>query len=188
MRLFPKEKLVRGRKNPERIAEEFLKENKITKYPVDIKSLIKKTGLSLVEMELPGDVSGILEVDKTEYTVYVHEKHHEHRKRFTMAHELGHFLIHHPKSTHIDRKSFFRSPSSSEALNYEEIEANRFAASILMPRELIIKEINKFALEHGGDLIDTDEDLIKVLVNKFNVSPASISFRLQNLGLFKGFL
>ncbi|EIE01370.1 MULTISPECIES: ImmA/IrrE family metallo-endopeptidase [Leptospira] len=178
---------MRGRKNPERIAELFLEENNITKYPVNIKKLIKKAGLQLVEMELPGDVSGILEVNGKEYTVFVHEKHHEHRQRFTMAHELGHFLIHQPKATHIDRKSFFRSPSSSEALNYEEIEANRFAASLLMPKEWVIKEINHFASLHGGDLIDNDQDLIEYLADEFDVSYAAMAFRIQNIGIFKGF-
>lgn len=177
---------MRGRKNPERIAESLLEEYNITEYPIDIKKLIKKAGLQLIEMKLPADVSGVLEVNKSEYTVFVHKDHHIHRQRFTMAHELGHFLIHHPKSTHIDRKSFFRSPSSTETLNYEEIEANRFAASILMPKKWVIDEIENFASQHG-DLIDSDKDLIIYLVDKFNVSYAAMAFRLQNLEIFKGF-
>ncbi|TGK87957.1 ImmA/IrrE family metallo-endopeptidase [Leptospira bourretii] len=182
---------MRGRKNPELIAENLLNEfPSLQKLPIAIEKIIGKKGIDLHVTELPSDISGILNVENKEYSIFVQESHHEHRQRFTMAHELGHFLIHHPETTHIDRKSYFRSPLSSTALDREEIEANRFAAAILMPKEMVMQEVKRFIETYGEDIIDTEEEnnpLITSLATKFKVSPAAMMLRLQNLEILDGF-
>ncbi|TGN09354.1 ImmA/IrrE family metallo-endopeptidase [Leptospira ilyithenensis] len=70
------------------------------------------------------DVSGILNVEGNLYSIVVDQDHHDHRKRFTIAHELGHYILHKPESIHVDKMSFYRSPLSSTALDRLEIEAN----------------------------------------------------------------
>ncbi len=61
------------------------------------------------------------------------------RQRFTIAHELGHFFLHRASSTvFVDAAPiFFRDESSSNGSQREEIEANAFAAELLMPEDAI---------------------------------------------------
>lgn len=58
-------------------------------------------------------------------------------QRFTAAHELGHFCMGHDPSMD-DDNIIRRSPfSTSGKLDFQEVEANAFAAAFLMPRWLI---------------------------------------------------
>src|SRR5262249_35264481 len=73
------------------------------------------------------------------------------QKRFVIAHELGHFLLH-PHVRQIDEISIAQASNWSLNQNPEEIEANLFAAEILMPAVLFVPRIqNK---ETSFDLIN----------------------------------
>lgn len=88
------------------------------------------------------------------------------RQRFTIAHELGHYVLGH--------EGLFRDPSKNfSATNYDskEVAANKFAAELLMPKE----EVNRLIKD------DKITDLSK-LAQRFNVSEVAMKFRLQNLG------
>jgi len=69
----------------------------------------------------------------------------------------------------------FRDEKSSEGSDRREIEANHFAACLLMPEELVELEIEKL----GRDL---DESDIETLAQIFEVSPIAMSIRLSALG------
>ena len=105
------------------------------------------------------------------------------RQRFTVAHEIGHYMLH-VKNAHsrlfLDRYVVYRRDDQSSTGNdREEIEANAFAAALLMPAELVRDEIRKNNLD-----LD-DEDDLGVLAKRFNVSTTAMSFRLGNLGLLR---
>lgn len=135
--------------------------------------------------KLEKDLSGFLFKDDTseESFIFINEGHSINRKRFTIAHELGHYLLHSDKQdeAHIDRGFTinFRSPLSSKAVNPKEIEANAFAAALLMPEELIIEEIQK-KIKDGIDLVESIE--LKEIAKKFEVSEQALCFRLGKLG------
>lgn len=78
-------------------------------------------------------VSGMILHDKESKkpTIYLNERNSRERQTFTLAHELGHYLLHDGAKLRIDKYNY--STNSKEAL--EEIEANYFAASLLMPQE-----------------------------------------------------
>jgi len=103
------------------------------------------------------------------------------RQRFTIAHELGHVLLHAFTSPHADLgfRVRFRDPDSSSGSVREEIEANQFAAELLMPKEAVLREAAKVKL----DFADPDMDAQKLahLADKFDVSTTALSFRLANL-------
>src|SRR5205807_10157244 len=86
------------------------------------------------------------------------------RKRFTVAHELGHFLRHRDRFTSrlIDDK-MYRSGFGSNV----EREANQLAADLLMPRELI-RQFRKAGMNDP-----------KELATKFDVSLEAIRRRLR---------
>jgi Zn-dependent peptidase ImmA (M78 family) len=144
--------------------------------PIDIEKLAEKLGLNIYKELLPEDISGILDL-RTLPIIMVNKEHHIHRQRFSIAHEIGHYVLHKPKRIHVDKQTFYRNYKSSEGLDEIEIDANRFAAAILMPTELVNFQLNQYV-----DFIDSNEDVVLKLSKLFEVSATSISFRFLNLG------
>ncbi len=103
------------------------------------------------------------------------------RQRFTIAHEIGHFLMHSERSMFVDKTVVFRDRSSSLGTDAEEIEANQFAAALLMPETLVLSEVK--ALVASSKSRNGDR-WVKQLAKQFDVSPQSMQFRLANLGVF----
>ncbi len=166
------------RKAPAQIARQVLREMNITTTPVNIESIIKSYDITLSTAPFQDDISGVLFIkDKNDPQIIVNEAHHRNRQRFTMAHELAHFLLHKKSGIHIDKKLFTRNAKSQTGEEPIEIEANRFAAELLMPKELIQKELKDF-----DGLADDNEDIVYGLAQKLEVSTAAMSIRLQNLG------
>lgn len=139
----------------------------VLRLPIDPYAIAAAVGLHISDLPPEKrDLSGEIEGD----TIYVNPAEPRTRKRFTIAHELGHFVLEHGHS--------FRDPSRNFSYsNYEirEVEANKFAVELLMP-ELAIKH---FVINKGI----TDAQL---LADRFDVSLASLRFRLTNLGLIDG--
>lgn len=183
---------MRGRKNPEAIAEGYLLENSQFKtLPIEISRILENFGIPYEETDLPEDVSGVLNISDGKYSILVNKDHHENRKRFTLAHELGHYVLHKPTSIHVDKMSFYRSPLSSTALDRQEVEANRFAAAILMPKDLVERKLHEIVKDRGISAFfetpEGEENPIHQLASAFKVSPMAMTLRLQNLEIIDGF-
>lgn len=103
--------------------------------------------------------------------------HHPNRQRFTIAHEIGHLILHQGE-TYVDKgyRFNFRGLESGSGTKNEEIEANRFAAALLMPTRLL-KAIFQ---EHAFDLTGNDDDL-RALAEKFGVSTQAMAIRLSRV-------
>src|SRR5271167_4116851 len=74
----------------------------INKYkenaPVDVKLLIKELGLKFSEVNYGHEISGAIEKSGDDtYVITVNSRDSDTRKRFTMAHELGHYILHRDK-------------------------------------------------------------------------------------------
>ena len=156
-------------KSIENRASQILDELKVKTPPVDVEKIAKKRGLHVVPYEL-GDVSGVLYVDKGQGTIGYNPNGSEVRRRFTIAHELGHYELHRlDKDVFVDNKQFkilLRDQRSSSGEVIIEQEANGFAAALLMPKNMLLKEIEK----RNFDLSDEENDPIQELANKFQVS------------------
>jgi Zn-dependent peptidase ImmA (M78 family) len=102
------------------------------------------------------------------------------RQRFTISHEIAHYLLHARRSGKaqllIDRHvAFRRDEQSSAGVNREEIEANQLGAALLMPRGLVQQEVR------SQDLDLDDNEAIELMAKRFQVSTAAMSNRLANL-------
>jgi len=171
-------------KNIKLITEKILSKYNIYNPPINVKSLSKKIGIKLVETDLPDDISAIIDLEdfKSPY-ILVNKAHHPVRQRFSIAHELGHYFLHKPTKVHVDKNFstiFKRDQNSSTALIPIEIEANKFAAHLLMPEELILNQLSSVIKK---DINLSVDDFVLELSNQFKVSTASMRFRLQNLGV-----
>lgn len=124
--------------------------------PVNIEGIIRSLGIELdKKAELDDGISGQIERLSTgAYKISVNKNDHYFRQRFTMAHELAHFLFHRSLiGDGVDDNKAYRSTSQGRFFNTNitdkhETQANQFAASVLMPESLVRKLRN----ELGGDL------------------------------------
>ena len=158
-------------------AKNILEKFNIITPPVNIESIIKNCNISYSESELTDDISGVLDQrDKDKPFILVNKDQHPNRKRFSAAHELGHYLLHSQSGMHIDKKSFYRNSRSSEGLYEIEVEANKFAAELLMPTKFLIEEFKEYE-----DFLDSTEDMIVELAKKFEVSTTAMSFKVQSV-------
>ncbi|RSN45412.1 ImmA/IrrE family metallo-endopeptidase [Actinomadura sp. WAC 06369] len=160
-------------------AREVLDKAGVLKPPVDPFLIAQELlGVLLVKTEMKDDVSGMLVREPTRTVIGVNQSHAPNRQRFTVAHEIGHLQLHkgRPLIMDTDVRVNLRDSVSGMATDREEIEANRFAAALLIPELMVRNEIS--ALDFASA-----EDLVLKLQARFKVSPSAMNFRLVNLGI-----
>jgi len=134
--------------------------------PINLNLLIKSQNLIIkLGMFKEPDIDGVY--DRNKKTIFLSIKSSRERQVFTAAHELGHHILHSHKSNEIFRRE--NTPPTDVTQKPEEAEANWFAASLLMPRELV--------LQLGGS-----EGVPNIIAKRFGVSAAAAYYRLKNLG------
>lgn len=161
-------------------ANQLLNESGITEPPVDIETLATRQGAQLTSAPNSDDVSGfILRAPGAAAVIGVNSSHPPVRQRFTIAHELGHLLLHAKTELHVDRLVVkMRDRRVREGTDDDEIEANRFAAEILMPEEFLRAD-----LEDLGLVTADDDHAISRLAKRYKVSKQAMTIRLTSLGL-----
>lgn len=166
-------------------AEKFFVQSNIRPSPpINIERAVRNLGITIIQNELEGDVSGYLFVSKDcQPIIGVNSKHPEVRRRFTIAHELGHFCLHVAGNSEISfvDKNFLiinRDSRSELGIEIEEIEANFFAAEVLMPAVSLYRNLASYGP------IDSDK-IYEKLGKEYNVSKDAIHFRLNFLGFLR---
>lgn len=163
--------------NPITKAKNLLAELKITVVPTPLEEIADAKGLTILkDKSFEDSISGVFVPDKM--TIIVNASHPEVRQRFTIAHEIGHFLLHFdPNNTNlfVDKSfAFYRNKKTSEGLDETEKTANQFAAELLMPEEILRRTVDTY----GVDLFD--DFAISNLASTFNVSEQAMTLKLQN--------
>jgi Zn-dependent peptidase ImmA (M78 family) len=160
----------------EETVEQLLKKSRITKPPVPVERIAKAHGLDIRLAPYEGDLSGALVRTEREAFIGVNSSHHPNRQRFTIAHELAHYFLHRGLRLHIDKKIWvnWRDDDSSKAVQWEEIQANQFAAELLMPTRFLMRDIDKIRR--------FDAQTVQFLARRYRVSPQAMEIRLTNLG------
>ena len=171
------------------LADRLLVQNQITQPPIPVDTIAQGLKVRIVYQHFDEhkqtDISGFFLVTPSEPIIGVNNRHSSTRIRFTIAHELGHFLLHHHKSglVHVDHsfKIKFRSDESSQGTNLEEIEANAFAAELLMPLKFLKSDLASL------DTFDYEDDAwLRNLADRYKVSSLAMNFRLNRLGYING--
>ncbi len=140
-----------------------------THAPIQTVPLANSLGVNVYHVpNWPSDLSGKIMRSEAHggasgYAIYVNKDHHVNRRRFTTAHEIAHFILHQDSiGDGIADDGLYRSRLS----NSMEAQANRLAADILMPWELL----NLY--------IDGGETSVDTLADTFQVSTSAMSIRL----------
>lgn len=166
-------------------AQKVLEDAKATALPIDLTKVAKGNGITISEAPSKSDeLSGLLLKSEKKTLVGVNAFHHSNRKRFTIAHELGHYFLHETGDTFVDENSnlelLVKFRDNSAPFSQEEREANSFAAALLMPAESVKKHFNGLL-----DVIDDTAEIIKKLSDKYEVSYDAMMYRLINLNLIR---
>ena len=170
---------------PELAAEKLLRDAGCQKIPISLDRIAERLGIEIVKKNLGGELSGVLIKKEGEsVAIVVNSGQLPTRQRFTTAHELGHYVLKHPGEMFVDatlrQKAIVvkRDGRSSEGTDRHEIEANRFAAELLMPRQMVEEAISKQLSKSKP----TAESLVSELASRFEVSNQAMEIRLVNLG------
>jgi Zn-dependent peptidase ImmA (M78 family) len=166
---------------PEAAALEVRTEAGALALPIDVEAIARRRGARVVYEPMARDLSGLLYRDGDTVVIGVNSIHAPVRQRFTIAHEVGHLVLHDGRPVVLDHvvRVNFRDPQSGTATNREEIDANRFAAELLMPRDLVLDEVRR-SQDAGAPMGD---QFVRDLAEGFGVSAAALTNRLMNLGL-----
>jgi hypothetical protein len=141
--------------------------------PVDLSGLAKALGVPVRAATLDPGKSGEIRPDGNGgYIIKVNRHDSPGRQRFTVAHELAHFLLHrHLIGAGISDDALYRSGQSDRV----EAEANRLAADIVMPSTLV----RQTAITSSAA---SASELELELASRFNVSSAAMRIKLGNAG------
>ncbi len=136
-----------------------------TKAPIPVIAIANELGIKVYRTsDFDDRISGLIQKDELHggesgYAIYTNAHHPPTRRRFTIAHEIGHWEL---IGDGITDDGLYRSRLRGGF----ESEANRFAANLLMPRKLV------------WEFVEQGVDTVEELAEKFNVSKSAMSIRL----------
>jgi Zn-dependent peptidase ImmA (M78 family) len=170
--------VLRARYNKiETITAQLLEKYKVRGPAVPVDKIAEGEGASILIKHFNNEISGLLVREGKRVIIAVERNQSPTRKRFTIAHELGHLMLHEGKEVRIDTafRVNLRSPKSSTAEDVEEIESNAFAASLLMPEPFLRRDVADETLDIE------DAEFVQGLAKRYDVSAQAMTLRLVNL-------
>lgn len=177
-------------------AEKLISEAGLLMAPTDVIKCAEHLSINIDYLNLDAGISGFLVQKDGKTSIVVNSaekpfslsikskiKHRpSRRQRFTIAHEIGHYILHKNEGPlFVDKGEtvMYRDTNSTSGEYRREREANAFAAALLMPKISVEKKIEEKLTSMGEGYIGS---LIEELSNHFEVSEQAMSFRLGNLG------
>ena len=136
--------------------------------PVDVEGLALALGIKVRKGFLGPKISGVIERIDDGFEIEVNADHPQTRQRFTIAHEIGHFVLHRALmgDGNVD-DCVYRSDGSVKNNRIgprQETQANKFAAWLLMPSEAIA-ELRKTGIDDARTMarrLDVSEGAMKI--------------------------
>ncbi len=170
--------------NPRAHARSVLAELQIKGAPIPVDYIAERRGIHVRRIKLEDGLSGMIFLKDSQPIVVINANHHRNRQRFTLAHEIGHFELHmHDigSEIHVDKKFYAlaRDANSSMGFDRKEIEANRFAAELLVPRDMLAAQLKARSINIGYD--DSIDEITDVLAQAFDVSRQMMAIRIGEL-------
>jgi Zn-dependent peptidase ImmA (M78 family) len=162
-------------------AKQLLDRLGIQSAPTPVEKIAKALGAQVRFSPFDDELSGMVYIKDGVPIIGVNSLHHPNRQRFTIAHEIAHLELHRDMITsevHVDKgfPVLMRDPITATGTERIEIDANRFAAELLMPGTLIEEAL-------AGKPFDIDDEgPIEELAKKFRVSKQALEYRIRNRG------
>ncbi len=138
-----------------KVAQNLLHETNITQAPVPLDRILKYLEINLMEYDFPQKVSAVLLKEDGLLVAGVNKNHHPNRRRFSIAHEIGHYKLGHHIDLIMDTEEVSEGRFDTTHANVLlEQEANHFASELLMPSDLLkadfakLKDAKQIALKY----------------------------------------
>ena len=170
------------RKQIRQLVERLLAQHKVKSGEVPVEVIARSLGVEIKLDRVDDDLSGFIVRDKQSRKAIIgaNKSHHAHRRRFTIADELGHFLLHEGHLVHLDEnigalRVNLRNSESARGEDNDEKEANLFAAELLMPAIFLREDLAKKEVDLGSS------DFLDKLAKKYTVSVQALTYRLAYL-------
>lgn len=161
--------MIRSREARRR-AEQLLEATGTTEPPVDVERIAEFLEFTVIPFDFPESTSGITFIEGDVKTIGVNSLHAPVRQRFSVAHEIGHYLMGHDNydygATYIEDRPTFLDPQ-----NRQEVEANEFAAQLLMPPKMLKQDAAQIGLDASA------------LAKRYQVSEQAMWIQLIDLGI-----
>lgn len=161
--------MIRSR-DARRRATQVLEMAGMTDPPVDVWKVAQFLGFEVIPFEFPETISGMTFIEEGVKSIGVNYYHHMTRQRFSIAHEIGHYLLGHEayddSNVHVNDR-----PSYLNAYNRQEGEANEFAAELLMPAASLRRDVAEYGLN------------VPKLAKRYQVSEQAMWIQLLDLNL-----
>ncbi|HFE4391266.1 ImmA/IrrE family metallo-endopeptidase [Staphylococcus aureus] len=155
---------------------------------IDVKKICEILGIAIEEGKLFDnlDINDSGKYIAETKTILFNPIEHGNRRRFTIAHELGHAVFNHSGESF---RTQIPEKYNDVISKMNETAANNFAAQLLMPVKLIeilmLESINKH--EYNSELLSSEE--LKVIISEvakeLKVSEIALNYSIKNNGLIK---
>ncbi len=134
--------------------------------PVRITAITEEYGIDVYNLSMSSNISGAIIKEGDKYVIYVNDKHPKNRQRFTIAHEIAHYILHKEKiGDNLTDNAMYRSKLS----NVFERQANILASEILMPVNFVMQFIE-------------ENKSVSEMASLFKVSEGAMRIRLRQGG------
>ena len=140
--------------------------------PVRLGALATELGLQVMSATLPHGKSGQIAPSASApsgFAIRINRHESMERQRFTLAHEIAHFLLHREKIKNgITESVLYRADGIT---SQEEVEANKLAAEITMPSAKIKERL-------GNQANNINEEIVIQFARDFKMSTPAMEIRL----------
>ena len=144
-----------------------IQHNCYDKFILDVEKLVQYIpDVQLEFTEMDSTLSGSFSMQDGHWLIRVNKLHDKKRQRFTIAHELGHYVYHKEDGQEFVDTTFFRGMTSDNL----EYTANKFASELLMPEEQVRQLIDRENVRNIADL-----------ASRFGVSSSAMLYRVKEL-------
>ena len=160
--------------------------------PLRVVHLLKEMGFGLFRAGFVNpNQSGLIAVDSalpeknpvfhTDRVVLVNQKDTRAHQRFTVAHELAHYIFDYNEAT---QPTYYKAYFTTEKEDEIELRANRFAAELMMPTDTFKREFEAYRKEQGDAF--SLPDAITYLRGLFDAPATAVHRRLNETGYMEG--
>ena len=160
--------------------EDILKKNNVGEPPIKVEEIA--TALNIIVVRRPytakNNLAAMLVRDAGKVIIALNSNNDKKRQRFSIAHEIGHYLLHPGENLFVDRDFTvnFRDAKASQGKHIQEIEANRFASILLIPDRFLMADLRSYI----GNAFDKDK-ISEELSKKYDVSQLTMNIRINSL-------
>lgn len=143
----------------------------LSEHPVKLGAIAKRLGVKVLLSTLPRGTSGQIGQENGDFVIRINRHEAKHRQRFTLAHELAHYLLHRDLIVAEGGWSENVLLRSGQPANVE-YEANRLASDLVIPSA----QLAEATAEYSGPMTP---EVIEDLARRFGVSTTAMEIKLQ---------